>query len=396
MSNKIIIIGAGYAGIVALKSLAKNPTNSILLLDKNPYHFLQTDVYDLIANEYDFAQVSVDMFSFCAGFDADVTFKKALVTNIDFKNKKVLTQKERISYDYLVIAVGARTKFVASVKGLKEHAYGVKALHRALYFKQKFELSLFKKVQESGSYCAPLNIVIAGGGLSGVEIAAQMASYANEFYKNNHFICRKLNIVIVNSPAQILHGMDEKLISSSEKRLEKLGVKIITNRKVIEVTPTSVTLSEGEVLPTDFMIYAGGIEPNALVYTLDIEKNSRGYIQTQETLQTTKYPEVFAIGDCTNIYKDDKALAPTADIAEQMGALCAKNITALIEKKALKKQNIKSRGILIALGRNYSAAKIFGFHFDGFLAYMAKKIVEKVYFKKLDKISQKGCKKIFS
>jgi len=396
MSNKIIIIGAGYAGLVAVKKLAKNPNNSITLIDKNSYHFMQTDVYDLIANEYDFAQVSVDMFTFCAGLNKNVSFLKEIVTNIDFSKKKVITQKQRISYDYLVIAVGARTKFVSHVKGLTEFAFGIKALHRAIYFKQKFELSLFQKVEESGNFCSPLNIVVTGGGLSGVEIAAQMASYANDFYKNNHFICRKLNIILINSPSTILYGMDKKLIIASEKRLQELGIKIITNAKVTEVTKSAVRLSTGAVFPTDFMIYAGGIEPNALIHTLNIQKDSQGYIKTDETLQTTQHKEVFAIGDCTRIFNKEEALAPTADIAEQMGALCAKNIEAIIEKKELQKHQIKSRGVLIALGRNYSVAKLLGIYFDGYIAYLAKKIIEKVYFKRLDSISKKGCEKIFS
>lgn len=393
--NKIIVIGAGYAGLVAVQTLAKEKSNEILLIDKNSYHFMQTDVYDLIANEYDFAQVSIDMFTFSQGFDDNVTFKKEFVTNVDFKNKKVITDKQRFSYDYLIIAVGARTKFVESVVGLKEYAYGIKALHRAIYFKQKFELSLFQKIEESGGFCKPLNIVVAGGGLSGVEIAAQMASYANEFYKDHHFICRKLNIVLVNSPSHILHGMDEKLIEAAQMHLQKLGIKIITNRKVVEVTKSSVTLSEGEVLPTDFMIYAGGIEPNALIFTLNLEKNKRGYIKTNEYLQTTEHENVFAIGDCTTIFHNNEPLAPTADIAEQMGEICAHNITNLIKKKALTQHKIKSRGILIALGRNYATAKLFGVYFNGYFAYLVKKIIEKVYYKKLDAISKKGYKKIF-
>ena len=393
--NKIIVIGAGYAGLVAVEKLARNKHNEITLIDKNSYHYMQTDVYDLIANEYDFAQVSVDMFTFCLGFNDNVTFKKELVTNIDFVNKKVITQIQRLQYDYLIIAVGARTRFIESVKGLKEFSYGIKALDRAIYFKQKFELSLFQKVEESGSFCNPLNIVVAGGGLSGVEVAAQMASYANEFYKNNNFLCRKLNIVLVNSPAHILNGMDEKLVQASEKQLKKLGIKIITNRKVVEVTKSTVTLSQGEVLQTDFMIYAGGIEPNALVYSLELEKNAKGYIRTNEYLQTTNYEDVFAIGDCTTIFHHNKPLAPTADIAEQMGEIAAKNITNLINKKALQSHKIQSRGILIALGRDYAAAKLFGFHFNGFIAYVVKKIVEKVYYRKLEALSKKGCRKIF-
>jgi NADH dehydrogenase len=223
-----------------------------------------------------------------------------------------------------------------------------------------------------------------------------MASYAKEFYKKNHFICRKLNIVLVSSSSKILKGMDEKLILSSEKKLNSLGVKIVTNRKVVEVSSSYVTLSNGERLPVDFMIYTGGIEPNSLVFKLDLDKNSRGYIETNKYLQTEKYSEVYAIGDCTTIYSKDKSTIPkTADTAEQMGNLCAINIQNSIDKKALKEHNIRSRGVLIALGKKYATAKISSFYLSGYFAYIIKKIVEKSYFKKLNYISKRGCKKIF-
>ncbi|MDQ1244980.1 MAG: Pyridine nucleotide-disulfide oxidoreductase [Campylobacterota bacterium] len=210
--NKIVVIGGGYGGLRTVEKLAKNPQNEILLLDKNSYHFAQTEVYDLIANEEDFAQVTVDLFTFCSGFEGNVTFLKQEVNNIDFKNRRVITTVQRFSYDYLVIAVGARTKFVEDVIGLRTHAHGIKSLHRAMYFKQKFEISLFKRVEESGTSCKPINIIVAGGGLSGVEIAAQMASFSKEFYRKNNFICRKLNIVLINANEQVLFGLDEVLV----------------------------------------------------------------------------------------------------------------------------------------------------------------------------------------
>ncbi|TKI68422.1 pyridine nucleotide-disulfide oxidoreductase [Sulfurimonas crateris] len=393
--NKIIVIGGGYGGLRTVERLAKNPQNEILLLDKNPYHFAQTDVYDLIANENDFAQVTVDLFTFCSGFESNVTFVKQEVKNIDFKNRKVITSVQRYGYDYLVIAVGARTKFRADVTGLREYAYGVKALHRAMYFKQKFEMSLFKRVEESGTSCKPINIIVAGGGLSGVEIAAQMASFSKDFYRKNNFICRKLNIVLINSGKHILQGLDEELIQKSDQRLKKLDVVIKNERKVVEITKERAKLSGGEELPMDFMIFAGGIEPNGLVHELLIDKNEMGYIATNSYLQTQSHDNVFAIGDCTTIYNDGKIVAPTADTAEQMADICAKNINSLIEKKPLRAHKIKSRGILIALGRGYAAAKIFGFGFSGYFAYIMKKIVERVYEKRLEMRSRKGCKKIF-
>ncbi len=394
--NKIVVVGGGYAGLRVVEYLAKNSQNDIVLLDKNPYHFMQTEVYDLIANEEDFAQVSVDLFTFCSGFNENVVFYKQEVTNIDFKNKKVITDINRFSYDYIILAVGSRTKFMSDVIGLKEYAYGIKALHRAMYFKQKFEMSLFRRVDRGGTSCDALNIVIAGGGLSGVEIAAQMASFSLEFYSNNNFICRKLNIVIVNSGEHILKGLDEKLVDKSDNRLKKLEVVIKNNRKVVEVTKTSVKLSCGEVMQMDFMIFAGGIEPNHLVHDLDVAKNDRGYIVSNKFLEIPDCKNAFAIGDCTTIYtENNEAVAPTADTAEQMAELCAKNIDNLINKRALIEHKIKSRGVLIALGRGYAVAKIFGMYFSGYIAFAMKKIIERLYFKKLDNRSYKGYKKIF-
>ena len=395
-SQSIIVIGGGYAGLQAVEELAKNPSNNIKLFDKNPYHYMQTDVYDLIANEGDFADVTVDLCTFCTGFCDNVTFFKEEVTNVDFTNKKVITQEQRYAYDYLIIAVGSRTKFYSNVKGLKEHGYGVKALHRAMYFKQKFEMSLFKKLDEGGRYCNPLTIVVAGGGLSGVEIAAQMASFAKAFYEENNFICRKLNIVLVNSGDQILKGIDPILAKQSQNRLNSLGVKTKLNKKVIELSKDEVKLSDGEVIKMDYMIFAGGIEPNGLIYDIDVKKNKYGYIEVNEYLQLLDYADVYAIGDCATIYHNDKPLAPTADVAEQMGVLAAKNINLTIVKHKPKKHSIKSRGVLIALGRGYAVASLFGIKIKAYPAYLLKKLVEKVYAFKLDRRSKAGCKKIFN
>ncbi len=394
--NKIIVLGGGYAGLRVVEKLAKNPHNEIILFDKNPYHFMQTDVYDLIANEDDFAQVTVDLFTFCSGFDSNVTFLKQEVSNVDFKNKKVITCIQRYTYDYLVIAVGARTKFMANVIGLREYAHGIKALHRAMYFKQKFEMSLFHKVDEGGVSCTPINIVVAGAGLSGVEVAAQMASFSKEFYKKNNFICRKLNIVLINSAKNVLGGFEEQLYSKTDKRLRDLDVIIKNDRKVVEVTQDSVKLSDGEVLDMDFMIFTGGIEPNGLVQNLALDKNEKGYIVSNSYLQSQNYAEVFAIGDCTTIYNNAKVVPPTADTAEQMAELCAKNINNLISNKPLIEHSINSRGVLIALGRGYAVARVFGFYMYGYSAYIMKKLIERVYAKKLSNRSKKGCKKIFS
>ena len=356
---------------------------------------MQTEVYDFIANENDFSKITVDLFTFCAGFENNVTFYKQEVLEVDFKNKKVITGVQRYSYDYLIIAVGAQTRFFDDIIGLKEYAYGIKALHRALYFKQKFEKSLLSKIEEEGSYCKPINIIITGGGLSGVEIAAQMASFSKEFYKQNHFLCRKLNIIIIEAFSQILSGVDITLVKQSVQRLKSLDVEIRYNSKVTEVTKESVHLITGEVLPMDFMINTAGITANALVATLNLQRDERGYIKVNDYLQTSSHKDVFAIGDCTNILYQNIPVPQTADVAEQMAEHCAKNISALIDAKPLMIHHIKSRGVLIALGRRYAVASVFGIHIKGYLAYVIKKIIEKTYAKGLVLRSKKGAQKIF-
>ncbi|MDO8261430.1 MAG: FAD-dependent oxidoreductase, partial [Candidatus Magasanikbacteria bacterium] len=151
-----------------------------------------------------------------------------------------------------------------------------------------------------------------------------------------------------------------------------------------------------EVLDMDFMIFTGGIEPNGLAQNLTLDKNEKGYIVSNSYLQSQNYGEVFAIGDCTTIYNNAKIVPPTADTAEQMAELCAKNINNLISNKPLIEHNINSRGVLIALGRGYAVARVFGFYMHGYSAYIMKKLIERVYAKKLSNRSRKGCKKIFS
>ncbi|MFK5937586.1 MAG: NAD(P)/FAD-dependent oxidoreductase [Sulfurimonas sp.] len=394
--TKIIIVGAGYAGLQALEILCKNNNNEIYLFDKHPYHYLQTEVYNFIANEHDFSKITIDLFTYTHGFESNVTFYKEEIMHIDFQNKKISTNIQRYAYDYLVIAVGSRTKFVNNMKGLKEYAHGVKSLQSALYFKQKFELSLFKKIEEEGRQCTPLNIVIAGAGLSGVEIAAQMASFSNDFYKENHFLCRKLNIVIINSSANILKGVDKHLVKKSTSRLNVLGVQIKNNTRVLEIQQDRVILTNNETMMMDFMIFTGGIEPNQLIFDLELEKNEKNFLVVNEYLQCSGHECVFAIGDCTTLWdKQNNPIASTADVAEQMGYLCADNITSLIQKKPLRKHTISSRGILIAIGKKYTVGKLFGFYIKGYFAYLIKKIVELVYEKKLNYRANRGASKIF-
>jgi NADH dehydrogenase len=153
---------------------------------------MQAEVYDFIANKVDMSHIMIDLPSLCKSFGT-VNFVCDEVNAIDTASSLVQTQSQRIPYDHLIIATGSRTYFPDFIKGLREHSHGVKSIPAALDFKQQFERSLLNRIeaQTRGCEVEPFNIVIGGAGLSGVEIAAEMAAYANSFYQNGNFGCRE-------------------------------------------------------------------------------------------------------------------------------------------------------------------------------------------------------------
>ena len=199
--KRVYIIGAGYAGIKALTQLAKIDNIELSLLDKNSYHYLQTDVYDYLAGMVNLADVSVDLYTLCHSFERNITFLQENVLRVDFEKNSIITEHTRYTYDYLILSSGAQTMLLDSIEGLKDNFHGIKSLGNALAFKQRFEQNIFNKLQSEGkcSRESTYSIVIAGAGLSGVEIAAQMADYAKEFYKDAGYLCSNVDIMLINS-----------------------------------------------------------------------------------------------------------------------------------------------------------------------------------------------------
>ena len=231
--KKLIIIGAGYAGLKALRGLAHSSDIDIILIDQNSYHYLQTDVYDFIANKTNLSDIAVDLYTFTASFKGRVTFLQEEVIRIDFDNKNITTNHSRQHYDYLIIATGSRTLLPGSIEGLAHYFHGVKSLPNALRFKQRFEECMYKKIETEGkcSLDSNFNIIIGGGGLSGVEIAAEMVAYSKAFYKNTGYLCGGVKVVLINSSDVLLKGNDPFLQATAKKRFEALGIEVIWERR---------------------------------------------------------------------------------------------------------------------------------------------------------------------
>ncbi len=396
--QKVVIIGGGYAGIYALRELVKNKNIKITLIDKHTYHNLQPEVYDLIANKSNFADVTIDLTTLCLGFNHEhLEYKNLKVRQIDQDSKKIYTEEEEIvEFDYLIMAAGTRTYFPPQIPGLNS-ADDIKKLHRAITFKQHFESQLFQKIKDEARQCADTHIVVVGAGLSGVEIAAEMANYSNKFFERGNFSCDNLKISLVSSSAAILPGLSQDLINISQKRLKALGINLITGTKLQKVEDGWCHLSNGTKISHSFVVFTGGVEASTISSELDdVAKNDRGQIVVNEYLQTDKHENIFAVGDIAEIKNTEgEIMPPNVTIARISGALAGKNVLQMIAGKPMGVCKPKLDGILIALGGKYAAGDIMGLiTVKGRLAYEIKKYVFSSYRKPLIKLIKKGYNKL--
>jgi NADH:ubiquinone reductase (H+-translocating) len=397
--QRVVIIGAGYAGICALLELIKNKNIQITLLDKHPYHNLQPEVYDYIANKSSLADVTIDLVSLCHGVNHDhVEFQNQKVARIDFDNTLLYTSEEQtIPYDYLIIAAGARTFFPHQIEGINK-ANDLKKLNKAMFFKQQYETEIYKKIKDEVKQCDDTHIVVVGAGISGVEIAAEMAYNANKFFKTGQFNCDHLTITLVSSQSSILPGLPQKLINISNSRLKSLGINIMTSSKLTKCDDDYLSFSNGTKINYSFLIFSGGIEGANMLHSLDIEKNDRNQIIVDKYMQIGKYKNVFAVGDAAVIHDaKGKWLYPNVTTARLSGIVAGCNVLNLIDKKKLVSIPKFIEGIMIALGGSYAAGSLFNlFYVKGRVAYYIKHFIFKMYRSPLLKITTRGYYKLKS
>ena len=380
--KRVVIVGGGYAGVKALQTLAASNLCDIILIDQHPYHYLQTEAYELIANECSMSRVTIDLVALSLSYGEHVTFIKDTVREIDFENKCASGQNSCHPYDYLLLCTGSRTAFHSTIAGLREHSHGVKTLPSALSFKHQFEQRLYARMESEGGWCGePFNVVIGGGGLSGVEIAAEMAYYIRVFHKDNTLTCEDIHIFLIIPHENVLEGMERYLIQKATRRLTQLGVKIINHSRITSVEEHTLILDNDDVLCFDFMIFTGGIIASTLTSTMTTAKNKKSQIIVDEYLRVPTYNGVFAAGDIAELIGvEGELLPPTAQSAEQSGTLAAQNILAMIENREMRCAKIRIEGMMVALGGNYAAISLFGvIRISGLLGYWVKRVIMRGY-----------------
>lgn len=380
--KKILIIGGGYGGLRAVETLAKYKDTEITLVDSQPYHYLQTEAYGYIAGKIDIDNIAIDIQTWSEGFN-NVTFIRQEITDLDIQSTTVTLNNHQEKFDCIIIATGAKTNFFTFIDGLREHSYGVKKLFRAFNFRKEFESLIYQKLQNnSPSYLNNLNIAIGGAGLSGVEVAAEMAYVIKSFAKTIGQHTKEIKIYLIDASATILPGTGSYIITNTQKRLEQLGVQILTNAFITRVKQDTIIFKDGTELQYRFMIFTGGIKASTFNETIECKKNNINQFIANNTLNIGDTQNIFAIGDCVELRdKHNNILPPTAQTAEKSAQYVAKCIRNHIDKVKCKKFSTSISGMFVALGGKYAVGELFGIiKTKGYLAYLLKKMITHAYY----------------
>ena len=229
MKEDLLIIGGGYAG-TQLVSQLKNAFN-ITLVDENKFHIEQTEIHRYLGSQIDLGELAFPYENFAK--KNLIQFVNARVDNIDFENNRAFFDDVSLSYDYVVLATGSKTFFPKQIKGLDLFKKDIKSLNVIKQFKEDFS-SLLKSKGSSK------NILIAGAGLSGVEIAIELAQkIKSQGLNSNH-----IKVTIVEQQNTILPGSDEFLIKKTKKVLDELNIECVHGEFITEVQSKKITLSK--------------------------------------------------------------------------------------------------------------------------------------------------------
>ncbi len=396
MSEKkqILILGSGFGGMYAAlefdRTIARNADIEVTLVNRENFFLFTPMLHEVAASDLDITHIVSPVRKLLK----HVNIFNGDVESIDVANKLVTVSHGKdphfhdLKYDHLVLSLGSITNFFGN-KGLEENALTMKSLGDAIYLRNH----LISNLEEADFECCPnvreplLNFVVAGGGFAGVETIAGINDFlraAVRFYPNLRE--DMLRVVLVHGGDVILPELSQKLGKYAAEKLTARGVEIKLGTLVSGVEGNTVTLSSGETIVSNSVIWTAGTAPNPMLGPLPCEKD-RGRLCTNEFLGVPGFEGLWAVGDCAAIPKaDGKFHPPTAQHAMRQGKAVARNIIAAINGVSPKKFKFETLGQLAALGRRTGVAQIMGFNFSGFFAWW---LWRTIYLMKLPRFEKK-------
>ena len=369
---RVVIIGGGFGGLSAARTLAKAPVQ-ITLIDKSNHHLFQPLLYQVATAGLSPADIAKPIRSILRG-QKNIEILMDEVTKIDAANKTVIGRDRQYNYDYLVVAAGARHSYFGNDQWEK-YAPGLKEINDATEIRRRV-LSAFEiaeKTQDEAERQAAMTFVVVGAGPTGVEMAGAISELAHTVINKDfhHIDPTKTRVLLVEAGPRVLPMFAEVLSVSAEKQLKNHRVEVLTGKAVQDVTDSGVTLA-GEFVPARTVIWAAGNKASPLAAQLGADVDRPGRTMVEPDLSTKGHPEIFAVGDMIAL-KDTKGkpVPGVSPAAMQAGRAAARNILARIQGQPTKPFTYVDKGSMATIGRNAAVADMHIIKFGGIVAWAA-------------------------
>jgi NADH dehydrogenase len=387
---RVVILGGGFAGVYTARylerALRKKQDFDVILINQENYFVFQPMLPEVISGTIGLVDTVSPLRRLLARTEVHVRS----IESVDLERKVVITSPgfqphtHEIPFDHLVIALGRVTDF-RGMKGLPEHALPFKNLADALALRSHVIRALEEAAIERHDPSLRrelLTFVIAGGGYSGVEIAAELNDFVRSVASAYRSIdSREIRVVLLQSRERILPEVSEKLARFAHRILERRGVEIRLHARLLAASGSAAILVGGERLPTRTLVSTVPSWPHPVVDAFALPKARGGVLQVDRHLRAGGRPDIWALGDCAQVIAPDGSVSPpTAQHATRQARTAARNIIAAIRGGAAQPFDYRGLGTMGSLGHRSAVAQILGFQVSGFLAWF---IWRTVYLAKL-------------
>lgn len=375
---RIVVVGGGAGGLELAtrlgRKLGRKGKIKVTLVDSGRTHIWKPLLHEVAAGTLDthddeieyLAQASENHFRFVLGAmnGLDRERKEIRISPLHSSNGELIVPERTLKYDYLVMAVGSVCNDFG-VPGASTHCMFLDSTKEAEDFQEKLLGAYLSAQASGGAKQGELDVIIVGGGATGIELSAQLHHAARllNSYGLDNVQPSDIKIHIIESAPVLLGMLPPRLSAATLAQLEKLGIDVRLGVKVVEVMEDGVRTDSGEVIRAAAKVWAAGVKaPDFLKDIAGLETNRINQLVVTETLQVTRDPNIYAIGDCAACVWPEKGInvPPRAQAAHQMADQAFENILRSIKKKSQKRFRYLDYGSLVSLGKYSTVGNLMG------------------------------------
>jgi NADH dehydrogenase len=369
----VVVVGAGFGGLVAARTLARAPVE-LVVLDRRNHHLFQPLLYQVAVGALNPADIAAPIRHLLRR-QRNTTVLLGEADGVDVEQRRVrLADGEALAYDYLILATGVTHSYFGN-DAWAPLAPGLKSIEDALDVRKRLFLAYeaAEREPDSARRQAWMTFVIVGAGPTGVELAGALAEIARHTLVDEfrHIDPRQARVVLVEAVERVLPSYPEALSAAAARSLRRLGVEVRTGARVSAIDEQGVTIT-AERVPARTVIWAAGVAASPLAASLGATLDRAGRVRVRDDLALRGHSEVFVIGDLASLEQDGRPVPGVSPAALQMGRHAALNVMRGLAGLPYERFRYWDKGSFAVIGRGAAVGDVFGrFRISGLAAWLA-------------------------